>query len=62
MVRYYKKMGLKKVYTEEEKTRALSLFMHHKSILKASMLSGVPSSTLYDWIALPDRPMGTQWL
>ena len=59
MVRHYNKKGLKKVYTNEERTRALSLFMYHKSVKKASMLSGVPCSTLYDWICLPDRPMGT---
>ena len=59
MVRHYQKKGGKHEWTEEERTRALSLFMLHKSVSKASMLSGVPCSTLYDWICLPDRPMGT---
>ena len=60
MVRHYKKKeGGKKQYSPEERTRAISLFMFHKSVSKASMLSGVPSSTLYDWICDPERPMGT---
>ena len=59
MVRNYESKGLRRRYTEEERTRALSLFVHHKCVLTASRLSGVPSSTLYDWIALPDRPLGT---
>ena len=59
MVRNYESKGLRRRYTEEDKTRALSLFVRHKCVLTASMLSGVPSSTLYDWIGIPDRPLGT---
>ena len=59
MVRHYQKKGGKTQYTAEERSRALNLFLHHKSVAIASRLSGVPASTLYDWICLPDRPIGT---
>ena len=41
MVRHYKKLGIRKEYTKEERARALNLFLFHKSVSKASMLSGV---------------------
>ena len=59
MVRNYKSKGLRGRYTEEDRNRALSLFVYHKCVMTVSRLTGIPSSTLYDWVGLPDRPLGT---
>ena len=59
MVRHYESKGLRAVYTEEDRKRALNLFVFHKCVMTVSRLTGIPSSTLYDWIGLPDRPLGT---
>ena len=59
MVRHYENKGLRKVYTEEDRKTFFSLLAIHKCVMIVSRLIGIPSSTLYDWVGLPDRPLGT---
>ena len=49
MVRHYKKLGLRRVYTNEERTRALSLFMYHwGGMLEMKLLINGPES--FHWV------------
>ena len=59
MVRNYIKKGKKKAWTEEQRTTALGLVEFHKNIAVASRLSGVPKSTLKDWVHAPNKPLGS---
>ena len=58
MVRHYKGKGMRKTYTEEERARALSLFVFHQNLTVAARLASVPKTTLWDWVMKPDRKLG----
>lgn len=47
-----------KVYSEEQKKKALNLYDQSKSITKVIQRLGYPTRrTLYDWIATRDAPL-----